>query len=160
MTSCRTVGLVLILVAGSPIVAWAQNADLAAAVRTIDFGEGVRIDAASFGLVEGRFVSANGTALILNSGNEPIQVRLPDIDRLWVRGRATQRGAIFGAGAGVLVGVVGGLLIGSIACEPVDGGDCAKLEVAAVTGLLGGVGGAAIGVGIGFAVPTWRLRFP
>jgi hypothetical protein len=160
MTLSRIVGLALVLLAGLPIVAYAQSGDLAVAIRTIGFGQDVRIDAAPLGLVQGRFVSADGTTLILNAGNEPIEVRLPDIDQLWVRGRATRRGAILGAGAGVVLGVVGGLLIGSIACEPVDGGDCTRLEVAAVTGLLGGVGGAAVGVGIGFAIPTWRLRFP
>ena len=45
-------------------------------------------------------------------------------------------------------------------CEPIDGGDCTAAEVAAVTGLIGGAGGAAVGLGVGFAIPVWRLRFP
>jgi hypothetical protein len=156
----RTFGLALLLLAGSAIPAHAQSEALVAEVGTIGFGQGVRVDATPFGLLEGRFVSANDTTLFLRSGNEPIEVRLPDIDRLWVRGRSTRRGAILGAGAGVLLGVIGGLVIGSIACEPVDGGDCTKAEVAAVMGLFGGAGGTVVGVGIGFTIPTWRLRFP
>jgi len=123
-------------------------------------GQHVRVDVSQIGRVEGRFLVANGTTLTLARDDVPIQIRLPDIERLWVRGRATRKGAFIGAGVGVLVGIVGGLLISSVACEPIDGGDCTAAEVAAVTGLLGGAGGAVVGAAVGFAIPTWRLRFP
>ncbi len=110
--------------------------------------------------VEGQFVTATATTVTLTSHGVAAEVPLLDLERLWVRQRATGRGALIGAGFGVLVGVVGGLIISSVACEPVDGGDCTAAEVAALTGLLGGAGGAFIGAGIGFVIPVWRLRFP
>ena len=60
------------------------------------------------------------------------------------RGRHSnaRKGAFIGAGAGILVGIVGGL------------------RWRRSTGLLGGAGGAVVGAAVGFAIPTWRLRFP
>ncbi len=138
----------------------AQDTARAAAVRTITLGQFVRADIARLGRVEGRFVAANETTVTLTSQGATAQVPLLDLERLWVRKRATGRGALIGAALGVLAGVVGGLAIGSIACEPVDGGNCGAAEVATLTGLVGGAGGALIGAGVGSVIPVWRLRFP
>lgn len=160
MTSGRTLGLALLLLAGAAVTADAQSGVLVAEAGAIDVGQRVRVEATRFGLLEGQFVSASHTDLVLRAEEETIEVRFHEIERLWVQGRSTRRGAILGASAGALFGVIGGLLIGSVACEPVDGGDCTKAEVAAVMGILGGAGGTVVGLGIGFAIPTWRLRFP
>jgi hypothetical protein len=110
--------------------------------------------------VEGQFVAANETIVTLSSHGATAQVPLLDLERLWVRQRATGRGALIGAGVGAVAGVIAGLLISSVACEPVDGGDCTAAEVAAVTGLVGGAGGGLIGAGVGSLIPVWRVRFP
>jgi len=123
-------------------------------------GQLLRVESAPLGRLEGRFVAMDVSTLTLTRDSTPTEVRLPDIERLWVRGRATGRGALIGAGVGIVAGAAYGLLIGSIACEPVDGGDCTSAEVAAVMGLLGGAGGAAVGAGVGYAIPIWRMRFP
>jgi len=105
-------------------------------MQAMKVGQHVRVDVSQIGRVEGRFLVANGTTLTLARDNVPIQIRLPDIERLWVRGRATRKGAFIGAGVGVLVGIVGRLRSG-------------------------GAGGAVVGAAVGyFAIPTWRLRFP
>jgi len=123
-------------------------------------GQLLRVEGARLGRLEGRFVAVDASTLTLTRDSTPTEIRLPDVERLWVRGRATGRGALIGAGIGIVAGAAYGLLIGSIACEPVDGGDCTSAEVAAVMGLLGGAGGAAVGAGVGYAIPIWRLRFP
>ncbi|TFG47267.1 MAG: hypothetical protein E4H38_08500 [Gemmatimonadales bacterium] len=123
-------------------------------------GQQVRIEVARVGRVEGRLVIADDSALTLDRSAGPVQVRLLDIERLWVRGHSAGKGATIGAVVGVLAGVAGGLLLSTVACEPVDGGDCTAAEVAVVTGVLGGAGGAIVGAGIGLAIPVWRLRFP
>jgi hypothetical protein len=138
----------------------AQNTARVAAVRTLTLGQYVRVDLSRDGRVEGQFVAVTDTTATLTRGGVTTEVPLRDLERLWVRQRATGRGALIGAGLGLLVGVVGGLLISSVACEPVDGGNCTATEVAAVTGLVGGAGGVFIGAGVGFVIPVWRLRFP
>jgi hypothetical protein len=153
-------GLAFLTLAAVPAVADAQDTARVAAVRTLTLGQYVRADVARLGRMEGQFVTATETTVTLTSRGVTAEVPLLDLERIWVRQRATGRGALIGAGLGVLVGVVGGLIISSIACEPVDGGDCTAAEVAAVTGLLGGAGGGLLGAGVGFVIPVWRLRFP
>ena len=140
--------------------AGAQDTARVTAVRTISLGQYVRADIVRLGRVEGRFVTATERTVTLTRQGVRTEVPLLDLERLWVRQRATGRGALVGAGIGVLVGIVGGLAISSVACEPVDGGDCSAAEVAVVTGLLSGAGGGVIGAGVGSLIPVWRLRFP
>ncbi len=160
MLRFRSLGIALLLIGAAPLVAVAQDGHRAPAIQSLRVGQQVRVDAAQIGRVEGQFVVANDNFLTLNQDAVAVQVRLPDIERLWVRGHATGKGALIGAGAGVLAGVVGGLLLSTVACEPVDGGNCTPAGVAMVTGLLGGTGGTVVGAGIGRAIPVWRLRFP
>ena len=160
MTISHTLYFALLMLMGSPVGVPAQENDRSNVAQALRVGQQVRVDATQLGRIEGRLVAASSTTLTLARQNVPTQIGLPDIERLWVRGRATRKGTIIGAGVGTLVGIVGGLLISSLACEPIDGGDCTAAEVAAVTGLIGGAGGAAVGLGVGFAIPVWRLRFP
>jgi len=129
-------------------------------VLALELGQQVRLELTGNLRVEGRFALGSDTSVTLVRHDVPTQVRLPDVERLWVRGRATGRGALIGAGVGALAGILYGLLISEVACEPIDGGDCTAAEVAAVAGLLGGAGGALVGAGVGYAIPIWRLRFP
>jgi len=154
------VALTLLLVAPGHAGAQTQDTGRVAAVLALRLGQQVRVDLTGNRQVEGRLALGSDTSLTLIRHDVPAKVRLPDVERLWVRGRATGRGALLGAGVGTLAGVLYGLLISDVACEPVDGGDCSTLEVAAVAGLLGGAGGAAVGAGIGSVIPIWRLRFP
>jgi hypothetical protein len=144
----------------SPVGAQPRDSARRAAAHALQPGQRVRLDVARTGRVEGRFAVASDTSLILGLEDGTTEVRVLDIERLWVRRRATAKGALIGAGAGALAGVVFGILISTVACEPVDGGNCTAAEVAALTGLVGGAGGAAVGAGVGFAIPVWRLRFP
>jgi hypothetical protein len=152
--------LAALVLVGASASAQAPDSARAAVVHTLSFGTRVRLDLLHAGMVEGRFTRGTDTILTLVRHDESTSIRLRDIERLWVRGRATGTGALVGAGVGIVAGVVYGLLIGQVACEPVDGGDCTTAEVAALTGLIGGAGGALAGAGIGLAIPVWRLRFP
>jgi len=106
-------------------------------MRGLKPGQMLRVEGAALSRIEGRFLGVDGTTLTLSRDSTPTEIRLPDVERLWVRGRATGRDALMGACVGVVAGAAYGLLVGSIACEPVDGGDCTSAEVAAVMGLLG-----------------------
>ena len=160
MRLCVPWCIAFLVVGTPPAGARGQDSGQAAAVGSVSVGDSVRLDASGLGRVEGRFVVSNSTSLTLDNHDGSLRVPFADLERLWIRGRATRKGALIGSVAGVVLGIMGGLLIGGVACEPIDGGDCTAAEVAAVTGLLGGVGGAAIGVGVGFAIPVWSLRFP
>lgn len=160
MIHSRLFKLAFLILLVSPVEAWAQHDGRLAAVEGVRPGRQLRVDVLRLGRLHGRLVAADSTTLTLARGQSTIAVPLSEVDRLWVRDRATGKGALIGAGVGVAAGIVGGFLIGSIACEPVDGDDCTALGVAATAGFLGGAGGAALGAGIGLAIPIWRLRFP
>lgn len=158
-----TVGyLVAACVALTPSGGTAQTEEAGrlASVTALDVGQELRVESSLVGQVEGRYVSVTDLHLTLARDSIRTEIPLASIERLWVKGRATETGALIGAGIGLASGLVFGLLLSSVACEPVDGGDCTTVEVMAVTGALGTVGGAAIGAGIGYVSPAWRLRFP
>ena len=157
MTHARSFPVLLLILAASPVGVLAQNTDRESAVEAVKVGESVRLDVLSIGRMEGRFLATNDSMFVLARNGESAQVQLGDIERLWVRGRSTGRGAWIGAAVGVVVGVIAGLVLVEAYCYD---DNCSDGEIVAVTGLVFGAGGTVVGAGIGFAIPTWRLRFP
>ncbi len=155
-----TLPVLLLILATSPIGVLAQNTDRESAVEAVKVGELVRLDVLRIGRMEGRFLATNDSMFVLARNGESAQVQLGDIERLWVRGRSTGRGAWIGAAVGVVAGVIFGVALAKAFCYDDDRRFCTPGEVAPVTGLVFGAGGTVVGAGIGFAIPTWRLRFP
>ncbi len=122
------------------------------AAQALKVGQQVRLDVTRVGRVEGRFVLSSDTSVTLVQHELPTEVRLADVERLWVRGRATGTGALLGAGVGLLTGALYGLLVGEGVCG-IDA-DCTSAELAAAFGVVFGAGGAALGAGVGFVIPT------
>ena len=152
--------LVSLLLALLPPGAQGQDANRAGAIAALEAGQRVRLDVEGLGRVEGRFLMADEEAITFAVG-EPI--RLPDINRLWERGRSTGRGARIGALVAGGIGIAFGFwLAGEVShCDADEPEPCInRAEGAAGLGFLFGAGGAALGAGIGFVIPTWRLRFP
>ena len=69
--------------------------DRLAAVRGIDTGKYFRVDIAAGPRVEGNLAVNGDTSIAVFRDEVPvIEIPIPDIDRLWVRGRATWTGAL------------------------------------------------------------------
>ena len=149
--------LVSVFLALLPLGAQGQEANREGIIAGLEAGQRVRLDVEGLGRVEGRFLMADEAAITFAVG-EPI--RLPDIERLWVRGRSTGRGAWIGAAIGLAAGIIIGLDYAGGVCHDDDGTFCSDAKIAAGSGAAFGAGGAVLGAGIGFAIPTWRLRFP
>lgn len=105
--------------------------------------------------VEGRLVQVRGGCAYVD-GATPRVIPAADIERVWVRGRSTGRGALIGGIGGLVGGAIFGAVVGQLACEPHDGGNCTPAGVAIFTGLLGAAGGAGVGAVVGSLVPRWR----
>ena len=129
----------------------------AVAVRTLGIGQRVRLDVVQLGRVQGVVFGINESELTLTDDAELKRIALPEIQRLWVRGRATKTGVLVGSVAGLIAGLAYGFLIGEVACAETD---CTRTEVAAIVGLVSGAGGAVVGGSIGLVVHKWHLRFP
>jgi len=159
------VGLVLMVVLLAP-GSWvaAQDSTLTpagrqAVIRALPVGQRIRIERPGGARLEGAFSAASGDSLVMAGDLGLAQLSSSDIDKLWVRGRATKTGAIVGGIVGLLAGVGYGLLVGEVIC---NNEDCNADTGAAVAVL--GLGGAAVGTGggalIGAAIPKWHLRLP
>jgi hypothetical protein len=124
-------------------------------------GTQVRLDSRSTGRLVGRLGPVDAEGFTLGTGATSRRVLLPDVEALWVRGRATVPGAIVGA---IVVGVAGGLftwVAGSLGCSDDGITDNCKPGLYLVSG---GLVGAAIGGGagavVGAAIPKWHRRYP
>ena len=160
MTHPRLLHISLLILAVSPVAAPAQDTIRPSVVQAEKIGARMRVDVSEIGRVEGRFLFTTSTTLTLETGQDVrTQIGFPDIERLWIRGPSTRRGAVIGALAGIAFGIWLGTEAAS-SCD-IDGEPCFTSAAAAtVGGLLSGAVGALVGAGIGFAIPTWRLRFP
>lgn len=110
----------------------------------------VRVELPDLGRIQGQVTRNSMTDLYLSQGEQERQIPTAQIQRAWVRGRATRTGAIVG---GVL-GLGAGLFVGALAnglCESTSCGD-ATLPAA----LLGTLAGAGVGAIVGSAIPKWH----
>lgn len=132
------------------------------AVFELERGTTIRLSS-DRGVVEGTLTRVDGDGLVL--GPDPHVYGLAAVDTLWVRGRATRKGALIGGIAG---GVGGGLfggflgLVSEALCEyecP-DGDFLHYAGWVAGTGLVGTIGGAGLGALIGSAFPRWHRKYP
>ena len=135
------------------------DADRLAAVRGIDTGDYVRLQLESGPRVEGQLAVNDATSVTVFKDEVPVvEVPIPDIDGLWVRGRATGIGALIGGGVGLVAGAVIGYGIDEINCGEDD--SCGDMYTELVFAAVVGAGGAMLGGLIGFAIPKWSQRFP
>ena len=107
------------------------------------------------------FLGLEGPDMLLRTiGAE--QARRVPVDRLealWVRTRATRKGAKIGAIAGGVLGVGFGILIGEVLCNDEDC-EADTVEAALGLGALGAIAGAIPGALIGYLVQGWSPVWP
>lgn len=166
MSGCRgmtRLGLALVLIGWPSVVAGQDSTAVEhareAAIRTLEAGQRLRVHAPPDRRLEGVFAVVDRGHLFLTGDSALAKVAVGDIDRLWVRGRATGTGALVGGVAGTAIGVAYGFLIGEVVCDNIDcRADTA--EVVLLLGLGGGAAGGLAGALTGLAIPKWHQRFP
>jgi hypothetical protein len=139
-----------------PTLAGAQTPDLAtrqAAVQTLSDSEWVRLSSPTFGRLEGRILEHTAAELVLGTGPQPMRIPATSIDTLWTRARPSRTGAIVGALAGTVIGVL-------IATGTVERGESPGTDYLLVFGVGGAVGGGLLGALVGKAFPSWHRRYP
>ena len=130
----------------------AQRLDSLSAVQFTP-GTFVRVAAGGPGYVEGTVRNGPPGAMILRRAGAETSLTFDRIDSLWVRHTD--------AGLGAAVGLVSGLLVGTVAAGavfegPAPGPGATRGLTVIGGGLIGGFLGAAIGSGS----IKWELRFP
>lgn len=160
----RALLLAAVLVMRPDCAALAQGADSLQAAREeaaagLRTGDLVRIRLTGERQIQGVLTEYEWPELHLSVGTEPAVVLLPEVEALWVRGRAAKQGALIGTLAGVIVGAAMGLYVGEVIC---DGPDCQASTPGVILtfGALGAAAGAGGGTLVGLMVYRWHLRFP
>lgn len=141
-----------------------------AAFARIKAGKPVRVQLHDGAKVRGRFDGIRGPMLAIRNvepaaaiNQNPFEIPLAGVDTVWERRRIGPVGALFGIGAGALLGFIGGQELTS---EDTDGDgedDHCDSECWEISGAL-----TALGAGVGFVsrlvvglfVPQWTQRFP
>jgi hypothetical protein len=129
-----------------------------ATIRALRDSQWVRLVTPTFARQEGRLLSHEHDALMLDRGADSLlHIPAMDVDSLWVRGTSWQTGAVIGS----VLGTAGGVLLGALATDYCENEGCAVGPGAWV--ILGGgglVSGGLIGGLIGTAFPKWHSRWP
>ena len=130
-------------------------------IDALEVEQRARVRAADALSIEGVFLGLEGPDMLLRTiGAE--QARRVPVDRLealWVRTRATRKGAKIGAIAGGVLGVGFGILIGEVLCNDEDC-EADTVEAALGLGALGAIAGAIPGALIGYLVQGWSPVWP
>jgi hypothetical protein len=140
----------------------AQQADTAritTAVWTACPGARIRV-AAGGSLVQGRCGPVRDGRLIVTSAGHERAIELVQIDTVWLRRRATGRGAAVGAVVGGAALGLLGLWAGHGLCEQPNGCGSEPYQIAAVAAFTGVLGGSLTGGFIGYNVTAWSRRYP
>lgn len=130
------------------------------AVATLRPGDRLLIDLGAAGRFEGRYLAGDGGSLKLEVDGGRREVDLVDVARIWARGPSTERGVWIGLMSGFATGLVAGIGLSAVGCDPYDSGNCRTWQVAAAYGGLGAVSGAVIGGVVGRLISSWRLLIP
>ena len=158
---------IVLLFAGAVVGAEAQSVPMSAAdqrLAEIFSGLGpddpVRVGTPSF-FVEDALVGSMGADYVeLRQDGTTVDIGFLDIRSVSVQKSHWLQGTLWGAGAGILVGSVAGLMIASFDCTTPDGCGDAEREGVIRWGTVLGVGGALGGFLIGRRSLYWSTVFP
>ena len=122
-------------------------------VDALEAGQRVRVRAADALSIEGVFLGLEGQDILLSTtADQARRVPVDRLEALWVRTRATRKGAKIGAITGGVLGVGFGILIGEVLCNDEDC-EADTVEAALGLGALGAIAEAIPGALIGYLVP-------
>lgn len=120
----------------------------------------VQIVTPLFFVERARFESIDAGVVNVSQGGTPVPLELVDIRAVSLRSNHQWQGAIWGFAAGVLVGSITGMMVGSFGCVTAEGCNDTEREGAIRWGSVLGVSGAAAGFMIGRHSIYWRPVFP
>jgi hypothetical protein len=150
-TSCWLTVCALIVAVHRPAPAVAQDATARrdSALARLKTGQQIRISGEAMSRLIGKAGVASNDTLDFAQDDAVRRIPVQAIDTLWVRGRATSTGMLYG---GVLGGLAGALAGAS--AESSEGGDVA------LVGAAGALAGVAVGALVGAAFPEWKRKYP
>jgi hypothetical protein len=120
----------------------------------------IQIATPSLFIEEAAFQGLRGPAVRLRRDGETVPVPLDDIRSVAVKRSHALQGSLWGGGAGILVGAVAGMMIGSFGCISEVGCTQTEKEGALRWGIAGGLLGTVTGYLFGRRSVYWHPIFP
>lgn len=156
MTNVRMLTMVVVSAWVIPPQATAQRPD--ETLRSFEPEVQLRISTVNRGIHIGRLARVANDTVHLVPQRGSGTVAIDAIDRVWVRGTATKKGAVAGSITGAVLGALSFALFSYGIC---DAAECSVDGSAALLGgVLGGATGAVTGAVVGTMFGEWHLRFP
>ena len=159
-------GLVLVVLFPMPGIAQVSAPDpfqkRSKAIARLKPGNLIRVHAQNLGEIVGRYYSSTTDSLLISDDMGESGVPIAAIDAIWVRGRATWKGAKIG---GLVVGAAGTILGIAVALDCSergyfdDGSAGVCLLAIPILGVGGAIAGGLVGVGLGTAFTKWHRRY-
>jgi hypothetical protein len=129
-----------------------------AQIESLEVGQLIKIRTVNHGLHIGRVLRVTRDTVFLGPERGSSTVATAAVDKLWVRGTATKRGAAVGGAVGA---ALGGLLFAYTSYALCDAGRCGVDPGATVIGLAAGaVFGAITGAVLGAMAGQWHEEYP
>jgi len=156
MTAVKALVLVAVAASVMPHCAAAQRLD--EQLRSFEPEVRLRIRTVNHGIHIGRLERVERDTLYLMPERGSATVGIDAIDRLWVRGTASKKGAVIGGVTGAALGALSLALFSYGIC---DAAECRVDGRATVLGaVVGGAAGAVTGAVFGAMFGRWELKFP
>jgi hypothetical protein len=156
MTAARIVTLLSATLYLMPIQAVAQR--LQDKLQSFEPEVRLRIRTINYGIHIGRLERVASDTVYLQPQRGSSAVGIDAIDRVWVRGTATKKGAVIGGVTGAALGALSFAMFSYGVC---DAAQCSVDVGATVTGaVVVGLVGAATGAVFGAMFGQWHPKFP
>ncbi len=156
MAAARVVTMLIVVFATIPARTIAQR--VGETLQSFEPEVRLRIRTVNKGIHIGRLERVAGDTLFMSPLSGSGKVEINAIDQIWVRGTATEKGALIGGVTGAVLGALTFALFSYGIC---DAADC-RVDGQAVIlgGVIVGATGAATGAVIGAMLGQWHLKFP
>jgi len=136
--------------------------DRQAAVGRVPLGKIIRVRLSEGGRAAGPVLRWNSLAVMLGPymgyAEKDTFVAIQSIDTLWLRGRSTRRGAMYGGIGGLALGITVGSTAASLC--PTAGGTKACAQGAVTSAVAGLLVGGLLGAVVGSGTPDWQRLHP
>ncbi len=119
-------------------------------------GQTVRVWLADGPRFEAQLIAVDSSPVVLRFLQPGQAIPITVIDSLWLRRRATGRGALIG---GIVLGG-GSFAFLTFICRAIGEGECNAWGAVVGLSLAGAGAGALLGAGIGSLIPTWQRLDP